>query len=102
MSEPIKLTEEELTKIKGLRQRYQQKIYTLGQIQIERFGLLEDKRLIENSLDRLTTSENSIKKEYLDIQSEEETLLVIIKNKYGEGSINVTDGSFTPKDSIQK
>jgi len=102
MHDTIKLTEEELSKIRGIRQRYQQKIYNLGQIQIERFGLEEDIRNINSRLELLNTSENTIKKEYLNIQLEEETLLTIVKTKYGEGSININDGIFSPKTIEQK
>ena len=89
MSEPIKIAPEELTEIKLLQSKFQESIYKLGNLQIEKM-----------ELDRLVTEfvekEKKLKDEWTSLQTLEQGLLDKIVQKYGEGNLNMTDGTFIP------
>lgn len=89
MSEPIKIAVEELTEIKLLQSKFQESIYKLGNLQIEKM-----------ELDRLVTEfvekEKKLKDEWTSLQKLEQGLLDKIVQKYGEGNLNMTDGTFIP------
>jgi hypothetical protein len=89
MSEPIKIAPEELSEIKLLQSKFQESIYKLGNLQIEKM-----------ELDRLVTEfvekEKKLKEEWTSLQKLEEGLLDKIVHKYGEGNLNAADGTFIP------
>lgn len=89
MSEPIKISDVELAEIKMLQSKFQESIYKLGNLQIEKM-----------ELDRLVTGfvekEKKMKEEWSSLQALEQGLLDKIIQKYGEGNLNMTDGTFSP------
>jgi predicted nuclease with TOPRIM domain len=89
MSTPIKIKADELAEVKMLQSKFQESIYRLGNLQIEKMEL--DRRVNE-FVDR----EKKLKDEWVSLQKLEESLLDKIVKNYGEGNLNMVDGTFTP------
>ena len=92
MTTPIKFTDDEIKQIKEIQTKYQEKTFVFGQIQLERFG-------IQERVKELDTLETTTKDEYLKIQEQEKNLFTKLTDKYGEGSLNISDGTFSPADT---
>jgi len=88
MSNPVKLSDEELKSIKDLNLKYAEISSKFGQIKIEKI-------LVNQQLERLNTLEESAAEEYTKLQEEEIALVNSISTKYGEGSVNIETGEFT-------
>jgi hypothetical protein len=84
-----KFSEEELLAIKDLQLKYQEKLIFFGQLNLERMS-------IDQSIKNLNESEEKAKAEYLELQKEEEKLLDSLSAKYGDGTLNLKDGTFSP------
>ena len=82
MAEQIKFTEDELSKIKKIRNSYESLTKTLGGLEVELIAL-EVKR-------------DGIKGEVLNLQTEELELAETLRKKYGDGILNPETGIFTP------
>lgn len=84
-----KLTEAEFAEIKMLQSKFQEMVIQFGNLQIEKM-----------ELDRLVTEfvekEKSLKDEWINIQKLEQTLMDKIVQKYGNGNLNMSDGTFIP------
>lgn len=89
MSDIIKFTESEMQSIAKLQSDYQQNIYTLGQIDLEKTDL-------EQQLQELQNKRNEIFDNWKKLQQEESNLLNSLSQKYGDGSLNLKDGTFKP------
>ena len=89
MSDVIKFTEQEMQSIAKLQNDYQQNIYMLGQIDLEKTDL-------EQQLQELLTKRTEIFNDWKKIQQEESNLLNALSQKYGDGSLNLKDGTFKP------
>ena len=89
MNEPVKVEEVFLNEIKLLQSKFQESIYKLGNLQIEKM-----------ELDRLVTEfvekEKKLKDEWASLQNLEKSLMDKIVQKYGEGNLNMSDGTFIP------
>lgn len=84
-----KFSEDDINSIKTLQSKYQEKILYFGQLTLERLS-------IEQAIKNLNEEENKAKLEYLELQKEEEVLIETLSSKYGDGSLNLKDGTFTP------
>lgn len=91
--ESIKLSSEELEKLKTYEARYVTTTSKLGQVKVEQL-------VVEQELKRLNTLEEQFKNEYLSIQSEEEIFAQEITKKYGNGYINVESGEFVKQTTV--
>lgn len=89
MAETIKIKENEILEIKLLQTKFQESIYKLGSLQIEKMEL---DRLVTEFIEK----EKKLKEEWTSLQKLEESLLDKIVKNYGEGSLNMSDGTFTP------
>lgn len=89
MSEIIKFTEQEMQSIAKLQSDYQQYIYILGQIDLEKTDL-------EQQLQELQNKRNEVFENWKKAQKEESDLLNSLSQKYGDGSLNIKDGTFKP------
>lgn len=87
MSEVIKFTQEELQSIAKLQSDYQQHIYTLGQLELEQIDLTQQ-------LDQIKEQKGKLLESWKNTQQEENKLLNSLSQKYGEGSLNLKDGTF--------
>jgi|TARA_R110000803_G_scaffold82576_1_gene148743 hypothetical protein len=78
-----KLTDEEIKRINDLKNQFNQIVETLGGIEIQ--------------LIQLTTKKEQQKVDLLKLQEEELTIAEDLEKKYGEGSISLETGEFSPK-----
>ena len=90
MSEVIKFTQDEMDEVFALQQSYNSVLFTIGNMEIERMGLLKKVKEIEDAKEKLTTEKFS----ELDVR--EKVFLEKITAKYGEGSLSLKDGTFIP------
>jgi hypothetical protein len=89
MSQPIKIAEGELAEIKTLQGKYYELRLKMGDVQFEKIEL---DRLVTEFVER----EKQLKEELMSLQKLEHQILDKIIKTYGEGSLNMTDGTFTP------
>ena len=92
MSESIKFTTEELTKITELRNANAQKINEFGQVELE--ILLTNQRM-----DSLTKTKNELQSQYTALQDQELSIVAELNEKYGTGTVDIESGEFIPKNS---
>jgi len=88
MSQPTKITEAEFSEVKLLQDKFQELHGRFGNLGVEKM-----------ELDRLVTEfvekETKLKEEWRALQKLEGILLDKIIKTYGEGNLNMTDGTFT-------
>ena len=82
MSNEIKFTDEELKKVQDIKEQYNKLTVQLGQIELDR-NLLDEQRKV------LTT-------EYSNLRDMEMEFAKGLSNKYGVGSLNLQTGVFVP------
>lgn len=89
MSDVIKFTEEEMQSLAKLQSDYQQNIFALGQLELEKVDL-------EQQLEDLKNKREQVFDAWRKTQEEENKLLESLSQKYGDGSLNLKDGTFKP------
>jgi hypothetical protein len=88
MSEPIKLSSEELSSIESLRERIRANVEKIGRLSIK-------KHFIETELNLIGLDLDSSYLETEDLSREEEKIVGGIVAKYGEGDLDFTTGIYT-------
>jgi hypothetical protein len=83
-----KITEEEIKKVNELQTSITNNTLLLGQI-------IQQEEMIKNDLSILQSKKEQALLEYKEISIKEEQILAELKDKYGEGEINVQSGTFT-------
>jgi hypothetical protein len=94
MSEVTKFTEEEMQEIAQLQSKFQERIFGLGQIEVDQLSLEESKKALD---ERKLAIVNDLK----DLRTEENGIVNKLASKYGNGSLSLRDGTFTPSESTQ-
>jgi hypothetical protein len=89
VTEPVKLSTEELDDIKSLGGRFQNAVFNFGQLYLERVN-------IENLFRELAEKEKQLSADYAKIQEDERKLIDKIIEKHGEGSLDIKNGTFIP------
>jgi len=89
MTQPIKFTQEELDQITELRDGNSTKISEFGQIELE--ILLTNQRL-----ESLDAAKSTLQKDYIGLQTKEQKLVQTLNEKYGAGSVDLSNGEFIP------
>ena len=89
MPKAIKLKEEELNKIKNIRQTYFNIQNAIGQIHLSRLNF-------ENQLDNLNKQEGQILEEYTNTQTAEREFVTTLQDTYGMGTLDIQSGEFSP------
>jgi len=92
MNEKIKLTEEELTKIREHQVNVQNKIDQFGRLYLEKLS-------VDAAIKAVTDRESQLQSDWTTLQKTESELLDGILKKYGEGSLDVREGVFIPENS---
>ena len=87
--ETIKIEEKELKEIKDLRAENSRMTFYFGRIKM-------DIILIKARLTELEKLENDMTAKFKGNQSKEAKLTEKLKKKYGDGTINLEEGVFTP------
>lgn len=90
MNEVKKLTDEEISSVKGLREEIINSISTVGQLKLTHDLMEEDLTSVKSKL-----SEQVIK--YKELLTKEKDLIDEFLKKYGMGSLDVETGVFTPE-----
>lgn len=83
-----KLDKEHLEQIQTLQQGYAENANLLGNIAIERYAL-------QQRLTQIETEEQSKLQEIESLKQQESDLIIKLRERYGEGEINIQDGTFT-------
>jgi predicted transcriptional regulator len=84
-----KLDKEHLDEIQALRDAFSANSQTLGNLYIEEFSL-------QQQLQQLTEQRTKFMKQFVDLRKQEEELLEKMRDRYGDGQINIAQGTFTP------
>jgi hypothetical protein len=90
-----KLDKEHLDEIQSLRESFAKNANILGQIAIELHA-------IQRQTEQLQQEQRNYLQEYETLQETETTLIQKMRDRYGEGHINVVDGTFTPAVGLAK
>ena len=90
-----KLDKEHLEEIQSTRESFAKLTGILGSISIERFSL-------ERQLEHLQSEQEQFMKQYIELQETEQQIVENLRNHYGEGQINIADGTFTPDSGLAK
>ena len=92
MSDAIKFTDDEMNKIKEVQKTYQEKTAMFGQLSFQKFQL-------ERQLEVAEQAETTLKKEIIDLEQQERTLVKELNEKYGAGTLDPQTGEFKPAQS---
>lgn len=89
MSEPIKLSDVEMSTLREIQSKYEEQIFKFGQLYLDKVNLQEKLKLID-------TTEETLKSELDSILKNERDWVNQISNKYGDGNLSLKDGTFSP------
>ena len=89
MSEEVKFTEEEIKQVQGIQTNYANIQNAFGQLHLTKLNL-------EKQLTGIDENYKSLSTEYYKTQDAEITLVKSFQEKYGVGTLNIEDGTFTP------
>ena len=84
-----KLDKEHLDAITQLRNDFSQTTQLLGTVSIE-------EHMLESKLDIVKSQKSQLLNQFTRLQEREAELLDLLKESYGDGSVNIEDGTFTP------
>jgi hypothetical protein len=88
MSQSIQFSTEEMAEINLLRTKFQEKMFQFGELYLHRMEL-------DRAVRDLVDKEKKAQEEYINLQKMESELLDKIVKKYGEGNLDLTNGTFT-------
>jgi uncharacterized protein (DUF2225 family) len=83
-----KLDKEHLEEIQTLRDQFAKNSAALGNIAIEEY-------VIEQQLNYLKQEKEKLFNVFSNLQEQEQSLLDKMRERYGDGQINIADGTFT-------
>ncbi len=84
-----KLNAEDVTAIENLKNEFQELYNIIGLLTI-------DEKSLEVQLERVKTERDLKFESFKNLRIREEELMTKLKNQYGDGSINIVEGTFTP------
>ena len=89
MENQIKFSEDELNKIKTIRDNNTAIVLDLGQNELETFSLA-------TRLKELETEKQKLQSNYLQLRQDERNLIQELNTKYGSGTVDIESGVFIP------
>lgn len=89
MADTIKFTTEELENIGSIRQGFDQKVSEFGYLYLER-------KITQERLDTIDSEEIRLNTEYNELIEKEQNLVKELNEKYGTGTVDLTNGEFNP------
>jgi chromosome segregation ATPase len=89
MSETKKFTKEELDEIKKLREANQAKVTEFGQVELELI-------LANQRIESLVADKKELEEKFIGLQTQERELVKKLNKKYGAGTVDLSNGEFTP------
>ena len=84
-----KFTQEEMDKIKEIQSSYVGVQQAFGQLEVNRIRL-------EQQLDATQQASSDLRKKFSDVQGAEQKFIEELNTKYGDGSLDLESGTFTP------
>lgn len=87
MSEKVKMSDTEITEVKAVQEAFQNKIYQLGQLYLQKIQA-------ENAVKFVADQETKLKDDWNQIQKLENELVDRLLAKYGQGSLDLKEGTF--------
>ena len=84
-----KLDKEHLDAIQSLRERFTQNASWLGNVSIEQ-------ALIKRQAEQLDAQPEELMRQFDEMREQESEVLEKLKERYGDGEINIANGTFTP------
>jgi SMC interacting uncharacterized protein involved in chromosome segregation len=85
----IKFTEDEMKQINEFKTKFSEITAQLGELEIETI-------LVESQLESLKKYKDTLKNDYIKLRESEVKLAGTLKQKYGEGELDVNTGIFKP------
>lgn len=89
----VKITEEELKKVNKIQVDARTLFIELGQLTIQRDLLLTD---TNKRIDEFDEYEKKLMEQYQEIQKTENQFIGELREKYGDGELNPSNGEFIP------
>ena len=89
MAKPTKFTQEELTSIQELQQKYAGTTDAFGRLKVQRV-------IMTQQFEQLEEAEAKLENDYTELQKSEQELVQSLNDKYGAGSLDINTGEFTP------
>jgi predicted transcriptional regulator len=83
-----KLDKEHLEALQQLRNSFAENANNLGAISLEQIA-------INRRLEFLNAEQDKLYSEFEELRNQEQDLLEKMRERYGDGQINITDGTFT-------
>jgi hypothetical protein len=90
MSEPIKMTEDELSEVRMLQNKFAERVQQFGHLYLE-------KMQVQEAVDKITKKEGELQNEWKNLQKLENDLIDKVIKKYGEGQLDLKAGVFIPE-----
>jgi len=87
MNEQIQMTDGELSEVRTLQDKFQQKIFQLGQLTLQKLQATK-------ALKQLSDQEITCEGDWISLQEEERQLIEVLLKKYGEGTLDLKAGMF--------
>lgn len=88
-----KLDKEHVDQLQTLREAFASNANTLGSISLEQIA-------IQRRLDFLNSEQEKFYAEFETLRKQEQELVDAMRDKYGDGQINLADGTFTPDSGL--
>mgnify|MGYP003624649423 CR=1 FL=1 len=83
MSKEVKIADEELVKVKAIRDSFDTLTVKFGQVEMELANLNKTKQVLEA--------------QFFELKTQEQELIKSITDKYGDGELDVNTGVFVAK-----
>lgn len=90
-----KLDKEHLEEIQSLRNEFATNANNLGSVALEQIAMNRRMEFLNAEQDRLYG-------EFETLRKQEQELLEKMRERYGEGQINIADGTFTPETGLNQ
>ena len=87
-----KFTQEEMDKIKEIQSSYVGVQQAFGQLEVNRIRL-------EQQLDSTQQASVDLREKFSEVQDNEQKFIEELNKKYGDGSLDLESGTFTPNKS---
>ena len=84
-----KFSQEEMDKIKEIQSSYVGVQQAFGQVEVNRIRL-------DQQLDATQQASSDLRKKFSDVQGDEQKFIEELNTKYGDGSLDLESGTFTP------
>jgi predicted transcriptional regulator len=88
-----KLDKEHLDELQTLRNSFSSNANTLGSIALEQIAL-------QRRLDFLNAEQDRLYTEFESLREQEQELIEKMRERYGDGQINIAEGTFTPDSGL--